>query len=216
MTTKTEENKQTDSSYFPLVGVSPLATVGCDINVFFHNGTWLGKLRHYIARNRLLPSSLRMCDLPQEAMVVKAHSRYLTEGPVSMPRYHTLAFTSKTAEHNRFGGGWGYQWTPRLLCYLCFQSKKEWERGTEVHYGEFLARNHQTRNNRLMPSPRFQESDPEWTLFPTLTFSQCPGLSLDDLTSIQVGVESLLKLYQLSFQIQYDASTEEWIQGSNL
>ena len=83
-----------------IIGTTPESLTGYNINAYFYNGKWLRPLITYIDGDKILPTRVRVTQLPVSALVIKAWPHYAyhrtnqNSWDTSIPRYYTLNFTT--------------------------------------------------------------------------------------------------------------------------
>ncbi len=199
---------------FPTVGMSPQALVGADLDVYFYNSRWVAPIKKYLEADHILPTVVRLNELPGNALIVKSSSGWyrrvssIKNNQCALPSHYQLFFTSgpspsTTAQgrHTRFNRN--YTWcNPRITQYLSFETKELWNKYDRVHYSGFATK---------LAEPVFKDTDPQDMLIPRLSFTSCPEFSIEDLQSMSLGVQYLLKLFQVAFNLQYDEATSKWV-----
>ena len=188
----------------PTVGISPEALIGRDINMHFYSQRWLGSLKQYIDEDRIIPTRIPLCHLPESATTIKSVGTYRVgiSECATIPASYSMYMTSdRRAPTFR-------SYLPRLQFYMELRSKSTWREDWHHSYG-----NRGTPlSNTPEPKDIFKDSDPEWAVFPTISFSSSPLISLDTIRDMQIGVEYILRLMQIALHVQYDEGTLRWME----
>ena len=226
----------------PTLGTSPVALVGTDINIYFYSGRWLELLQRHIEASRILPSSQRLRDLPENAMIVKPvlggyrnynymracrAASFSSVSPLMgehFPMGYQIFFTGES-----YKAPWGgYVVTPRhLACLLSFETKHEQEfynqdknthptnkgRGDQLYWGKCV------KCFRDSTQSIFTEDDADNTMVPRIesgriSYDSVSTPTLQDIWAFQLGIKYFLKLCQTTLCLQYDTATTMWLEDS--
>ena len=57
----------------PTIGMSTEALVGVDLDIYFYNSTWAAPIKKYFEADHILPTKIRLNELPSNALIVKYH-----------------------------------------------------------------------------------------------------------------------------------------------
>ena len=215
-------NTATDPNYYPLLGTSSTSLVGRELNVYFQNGSWLDPLRKFLSSDKILPASVRACDLPAEALSVKAYSRFTIGSKrrgwyqenadlpecdprlMKCPRYLSLHF--KGEERPQSGFGWG-QTAPKLLVYLCLMTKFDTYQNRSGDenlstFSKFI------RDEKI--EVNFGDTTDPYAVCPVMNVSPAgPSISNSDLDCLRLGLEYLYRLFKVGYGLTYDVYTEK-------
>jgi len=186
---------------FPTIGMSTQALVGADLDVYFYNSTWTTPIKKYLEADHILPTKIRLDELPGNALVVKSLSGWYRNSQAT----HNNRYVFPLSYQLFFTGGQcdpGYSYVPRIMQYLSFETKENWDKYTRAYYSGYIK----------VPEPIFKDTDSLDTVTPRLSFSNCPRFSVEDLQSMQLGLQYLLKLFKIVFNLQYDETTNKWIE----
>ena len=215
-------NTATDPNYYPLLGTSSTSLVGRELNVYFQNGSWLDPLRKFLPSDKILPASVRACDLPSEALTVKAYSRFTIGGKrrgwyqenanlpecdprlMKCPRYLSLHF--KGEEGPQSGFGWRHS-APKLLVYLCLMTKfdRHQHRSDSENLSTFSKF---IRDEKI--EVNFGDTTDPYAVCPVMNVSPAgPSISNSDLDCLRLGLEYLYRLFKVGYGLTYDEYTEK-------
>ena len=190
---------------FPTLGTSPLALVGCDINMYVYSARWLYPIKRYIDSDHILPSRTRFNDLPGNAFVIKASAANwnpklkLPNGD-TLPKFFQLLCTAGR-QNNSWGG-----YVPRLSYNLGFISKEEWENQQHYRSGGFVA----SKEDHL--DLIFKDTDSDYTVIPRMSINRGSAFLLGDIQRIALAQQYLLKLFKIGFNLHYDEATNRWLE----
>jgi len=194
-----------------IIGTSAAALTGYDLNTYFFNGKWLKPVKSYIEADHILPTRVRLNNLPQAAFVVKAYTDGQSgsggsDKKLLPPKHYQLFFTSDSGPNSTW-------YTPTLSCYLNFICKNDRygvnNRPSFTSFASLRQKRHQFSSGSSYTP--FDESDADHAMHPVFSFTRCPTFSLNDVHKMQIGVEYLLKLLSISFDLQYDSATTQWL-----